>query len=340
MKQQKWRGMERPKRLITKDANISQNYAKFVVEPLERGYGVTLGNSLRRILLSSLPGVAVSSIKIDGALHEFSTIHGIKEDSVEVILNIKQLLVKMHGNGPEKLTITHQGAKEVKAGDIKCSPNIEILNPDLHIMTLNEDAELNMELEVTSGRGYALADKNKKDKAIGVIPIDAMYSPVRKVAYNVENTRVGQRTDYDRLILEVWTTGSISPEDAVAFSAQILKDHLSIFINFEEEPSEEEVKEGKEEENKVNELLNKNVDELELSVRSYNCLKASNIKVIKDLVQRSEPEMLKFRNFGRKSLTEIKEILKGMGLSFNMKFDSNGKIVKKEKGDEEDEAQS
>ncbi len=339
MKEQKWRGMERPKRLVLKDTNNSQNYAKFVIEPLERGYGVTLGNSLRRILLSSLPGVAVSSIKIDNVLHEFSTIPGVVEDTVEIILNIKQLLVKMTGPGPEKIYITAEGHKDIKASDIKCSPNVQILSPDLHILTLSEKGKINMELEVTRGRGYVSAEKSKKqDKLIGVIPIDAIYSPVRKVSYNVENTRVGQRTDYDRLILEVSTTGCFTPEEAVAFAAKILKDHLQVFINFEEEPIEEEKKEDKEEDDKLNELLNKSVDELELSVRSFNCLKASNIKIIRDLVQRSEGEMLKFRNFGRKSLTEIKEILKGMNLSFNMKFDSNGKIVKKEKEEIENEA--
>ncbi|MBI5206602.1 MAG: DNA-directed RNA polymerase subunit alpha [Candidatus Firestonebacteria bacterium] len=339
MKEQKWRSMEKPKRLIQKNADISQNYAKFVVEPLESGYGVTIGNSLRRILLSSLPGAAVSSIKIDGALHEFSSIPGVVEDTVELILNIKKIVVKMYGNGPEKLYIAAEGAKEIKALDIKCSSNIEVLNPDLHILTLNEDAKINIELEVTRGRGYVPTERKKKqDKVIGVIPIDAMYSPVNKVTYNVENTRVGQRTDYDRLLLEVWTNGSVSPEDAVAFSAKILKDHLGVFMCMEEEPEEEEVKVEKEEEDKLNELLNKSVDELELSVRSYNCLKASNIKIIRDLVQRSENEMLKFRNFGRKSLTEIKDILKNMGLSFDMKFDSTGKLIKIEKGDSQNEA--
>ncbi|MBI4651462.1 DNA-directed RNA polymerase subunit alpha, partial [Candidatus Desantisbacteria bacterium] len=272
--------------------------------------------------------------------HEFSTIPGVLEDTVEIILNIKKLLVKMNGKGPEKLYISYEGSKEIKGSDIKCSADVEILNPDLHIMTLSEDAKINMELEVTSGRGYLSVEKTKKqDKPIGVIPIDAVYSPVRKVAYSIENTRIGQRTDYDRLILEVTTTGSISPEDAVAYSAKILKDHLTVFINLEEEQPVEEVKEVKEEEDKLIELLNKSVDELELSVRSYNCLKASNIKSIKDLVQRSEGEMLKFRNFGRKSLTEIKEILHSMGFSFNMKLDASGRPVKKDKEEVENETQ-
>jgi len=315
-----WRSLIKPKLLeIEKDSKTGQ-YGKFIARPLERGFGLTLGNALRRILLSSIQGAAVTSIKVDGVLHEFSTIPGVKEDVTDIILNIKQLRLKLNGVDKDVIRIEASGEKEISAGDIITTPNVEILNPDLHIATLSGDSKLKLEMTVRLGKGYVAAEKNKSEKdPIGVIPIDAIFTPISKVNYTVTNARVGQATDYDRLILEVWTDGSVLPEDAVAYAAKIMKDQLSLFINFEEEA--EPIEEEKSEEPRHNENLNKRVDELELSVRSANCLQNANIKYIGELVQKSEAEMLKTKNFGRKSLNEIKDILQEMGLSLGMKID-------------------
>jgi len=315
-----WRSLIKPKNLEIEKESKTPNYGKFIARPLERGFGITLGNSLRRILLSSIQGAAVVSVKIEGVLHEFSTIPGVKEDVTDIILNLKQLRLKLSGVDHDVIRIEASGEKELKAADIITTPNVEVLNPDLHIATLSGDANLKIELSVRLGKGFSLAEKNKTDRdVIGVIPIDAIFTPIKKVNYTVTNARVGQATDYDRLTLEVWTDGSVLPEDAVAYSAKILKDQISLFINFEEE--DEPIEEENIEEPKMNENLNKRVDELELSVRSANCLQNANIKYIGELVQKSEGEMLKTKNFGRKSLNEIKEILSEMGLSLGMKIE-------------------
>lgn len=314
-----WRNLIRPKFLEVEAESHTESYGKFVAKPLERGFGITLGNALRRVLLSSVQGAAVTSVKIDGVLHEFSSVEGIKEDVVDIILNLKDLRIKLHGVNEEIIRIEASGAKEVTAADIQANHNVEILNPDLHIATLNEDGKLNMEMTVKMGKGYATANENKEgEEAIGVIPIDSIFSPVKRVNYTVTNARVGQSTDYDRLTLEVITDGSVLPEDAVAFAAKIIKEQISLFVNFVEEPEpvEEIITEEKP---RFNENLNRRVDELELSVRSANCLQNANIKYIGELCIRSEGEMLRTKNFGRKSLNEIKEILTEMGLSLGMK---------------------
>jgi DNA-directed RNA polymerase subunit alpha len=314
----KWKNLTMPKQVVADPGNTT-GYGKFVIEPLERGFGITLGNALRRVLLSSLQGAAITAVRIEGVLHEFSTLPGVIEDVTEIILNLKQVRLKLHGDGPRKGIFEVSGKREVRAGDMQVDPEIEILNPDLHIATLNRDGDLRMEVDIAGGRSYESADQHSQaDRPIGVIPIDALFSPVTKVNYQVEATRVGQRIDYDKLMLEVWTDQSILPVDAVAWAAKLLRDHFDLFIHFEEEP----VIEGEEEEDPqivhVRRLLEKSVDELELSVRSSNCLRAAEIRTIGDLVQKSESEMLKFRNFGRKSLKEIQDLLAEMGLSFGM----------------------
>jgi DNA-directed RNA polymerase subunit alpha len=314
----KWKNLTMPKQATPDPAN-TDGYGKFVIEPLERGFGVTLGNALRRVLLSSLQGGAITAVRIDGVLHEFSTLPGVIEDVTEIILNLKQVRLKLHGDGPKKGTIEMKGKGEVRAGDIQVDTEVEVLNPDLHIATLNRDGDLRMEVEINGGRGYVSADQHSQtDRPIGVIPIDSLFSPVTKVNYQVDVTRLGQRIDYDKLTIDVWTDRSILPQDAVAFAAKILRDHFQMFIHFDE-PIEEDVEEEVDEElMRVRKLLDKSVEELELSVRSSNCLRAAEIKTIGDLVQKSEAEMLKFRNFGRKSLKEIQDILGEMGLSFGM----------------------
>jgi DNA-directed RNA polymerase subunit alpha len=314
----KWKNLTMPKQ-ISPDTDNSERYGKFVIEPLERGFGVTLGNALRRVLLSSLQGGAITAVRIEGVLHEFSTLPGVIEDVTEIILNLKQVRLKLHGDGPRKGIVEINGKNEVRARDIQVDAEVEVLNPDQHIASLNRDGDLRMEVEINGGRGYVSADQHsQQDRPIGVIPIDSMFSPVTKVNYNVEATRLGQRIDYDKLTIEVWTDGSILPQDAVAVAAKILRDHFQMFIHFEE-PIEEEVEEEIDEEVvRVRKLLEKSVEELELSVRSSNCLRAAEIKTIGDLVQKSEAEMLKYRNFGRKSLKEIQDILGEMGLHFGM----------------------
>ncbi|MCX7711251.1 MAG: DNA-directed RNA polymerase subunit alpha [Clostridia bacterium] len=290
-------------------------YGKFVVEPLERGYGITLGNSLRRILLSSLPGVAVNQIKIDGVLHEFSTIPGVVEHVTEIILNIKSLSLKMHGEGPKIVYIEADGEGPVTAGDIKADSDVEILNPDLHIATLNGDHRFYMEFTINKGRGYVPAEKNKQyGQPIGIIPVDSIYTPVRKVNYTVENTRVGQVTDYDKLTLEVWTNGSIKPDEAISLGAKILSEHLNLFIDLSDNAKHTEIMVEKEE-SKKEKVLEMTIEELDLSVRSYNCLKRAGINTVEDLISRTEEDMMKVRNLGRKSLEEVLQKLAALGLS-------------------------
>ncbi len=318
---QKFKGLQKPKRLECELETLTSTYGKFFAEPFERGFGLTIGNALRRILLSSIEGAAVTTVRIAGVLHEFSTIPGIKEDVSDIILNIKGLRVKLNVDHPKTIYLKASSEGEVRASHITPDPDVEILNPDLHIATLDKDGKLEVEMEVRHGRGYVPAERNKREgQPVDVIAVDSIFSPIRKVNFLVEDTRVGQVTDYNKLITEVWTDGSVLPQDAIAYAAKILKDHLGIFINFEEEPEGEGVAVDEQKEEML-ENLKRSVDELELSVRSANCLKNSNIRYIYELVQKTEAEMLKTKNFGRKSLNEIKEILTGMGLTLGMKLD-------------------
>jgi DNA-directed RNA polymerase subunit alpha len=316
-----WRDLIKPKMLEVDRDSLTETYGRFCCEPLERGFGTTLGNSLRRVLLSSLQGAAITAVKIDGALHEFQTLPDVVEDVTDIVLNLKEVIVEMHDPKPKVIRLDKEGEGKVTASDIAVSEGVEILNPEHAVATLSRGGKLHMELLVQIGRGYVPAERNKSaTMSVGTIPIDSLFAPVKKVNYTVTNARVGQQTDYDKLTIDVWTNGSVSPEDAVAYAAKILKDQLTIFINFEEtaEPVEETVSE---EAAKLNENLDKSVDELELSVRSANCLQNANIRFIGELVQKTEAEMLKTKNFGRKSLKEIKEILAEMGLSLGMKLD-------------------
>jgi DNA-directed RNA polymerase subunit alpha len=291
-----------------------ETYGKFVVEPLERGYGTTLGNSLRRILLSSLPGTAVTSVKIDGILHEFSTIKGVSEDVTEIILNLKKLAVRISSDDDKRVVIDATGPMEVTAGDIQADSDVDIYNKDLHIATLEEKASLYMEINLAKGRGYVTADQNKTDATpIGVIPVDSIYTPVRKVNFNVENTRVGQVTDYDKLSLEVWTDGSVSPRESVSIGAKIMQEHLKLFINLDAGAESMDIMIEKEESQKEK-ALEMTIEELELSVRSFNCLKRANINTVEELTLKSVEEMMKVRNLGRKSLEEVKQKLIELGL--------------------------
>ena len=315
-----WRDLIRPKKLDVDGESISGSYGKFTCEPLERGYGITLGNSLRRVLLSSLQGAAITTVRIEGALHEFTSIPAVVEDVTDIILNIKALRLSMDDATPRTLLIDKTGEGPVTAADIQAPSGVHVLDPNQHIATLSKGGRLHMEMTCAMGRGYATADQNKTEgMPIGVIPIDSLFSPIRKVNYRVTNARVGHQTDYDKLTLQVWTDGSVRPDDAVAYAAKILKEQLSIFINHEE--IEESVAPTQSEQDKLNDILWRSVDELELSVRSANCLQNANIHYIGDLVQRTEAEMLKTKNFGRKSLKEIKEILAQMGLSLGMKIE-------------------
>ncbi len=317
MIERNWRSLIRPEKLGVEVGSDPDRVATIVAEPLERGFGMTLGNALRRVLLSSLQGAAVTALKIDGVLHEFSSIQGVREDVTDLVLNVKQLAIRMQGEGPKRLMLTATGPGEVTAGQIQTTGDIEISNPDLVICTLDDGAKLSMELTVNTGKGYVPASMNRpEDAPIGLIPVDAIYSPVRRVAYRVEPTRVGQVTDYDKLVLNVETDGTVAPEDAVALAARILQDQLQLFINFDE-PRERKVEEERDDLPFNRNLLRK-VDELELSVRSANCLKNDNIVYIGDLVQKTEQEMLRTPNFGRKSLNEIKEVLASMGLGLGM----------------------
>ncbi len=326
----KWRDFQMPKRLECDEASYNDHYGKFIAEPFERGYGVTLGNSLRRILLSSIEGSAVTSIRIDGVDHEFSTIPGMLETVSDVILNIKELVVRSHSKAPKSIYIKAQKKGEIKAKDIICDETIEVLNPTHHICTLTQDVELNVELEVSRGRGYVPAELNKKEGApVGTIAVDSIFTPIQKVNFFSENTRVGQRTDYDRLILEIWTNGGINPKEALLYAANILQRHLDVFVSYGQLPEEEEEEEEiSVEEQALYEKLRLPISELELSVRSSNCLKEANIKSLSELVRKTEEELLDFRNFGKKSLTEIGDVLKAHGLSLGMKIDTK-KLRKK-----------
>ncbi|MGE5551465.1 MAG: DNA-directed RNA polymerase subunit alpha [Bacteroidota bacterium] len=312
--------IEKPKITIEEVAD-KERHGIFIIEPLERGYGTTLGNSLRRILLSSLPGTAVTSVKIDGVLHEFSTIPGVVEDTTDIILNLKELVVKIHGDGPKRARLEVTGEKEVTAADIAVSSDVEILNPELPLATVGKGATLNMEITLDKGRGYVPADRNKgATNIIGVIPVDSIFTPVRKVNYTVEHTRVGQVTDYDRLVLEVWTDGSINPVEAVSLAAKILSEHLSLFVNLSQSVSAAEIMVEKEEESK-DKIMEMTIEELDLSVRSYNCLKRAGINTVEELTRKTEEDMMKVRNLGRKSLEEVQQKLEALGLSLRRSED-------------------
>ena len=314
-----WRELIRPRELET-DTSGRESYGKFACEPLERGFGLTLGNALRRVLLSSLQGAAITSIKIGGVLHEFSTIPGVMEDVADIVLNLKEVRLRLHGEGPKILRVHQKGEGVLRAVDLSDDPAVEVMNPDQKIATLSADADVEIELTVDTGKGYVGAEKNKsEDMPIGTIPIDSIFSPVTKVNYTVTPARVGRETDFDRLSMEIWTDGTLAPVDALAYAAKILKEQLAIFINFEE-PTEAHLP-MIEESRPLNPHLFKSVDELELSVRSANCLQNANIRLIGELVQRTEGEMLKTKNFGRKSLNEIKEVLASMGLELGMRLE-------------------
>lgn len=321
----KWSDFQLPKRLECDESSYTNAYGKFLAAPFERGYGVTLGNALRRILFSSIEGSAVTSIKVEGAQHEFSTMPGVLEDTTEIILNIKNLVLNSHSKIPKTIYIKRNTKGEIKARDIKTDETVEVINPDLHIATLTKNTKFNLEMEVARGRGYIPSELNKKEgSAVGTIAVDSIFTPVKKVVFSVENTRVGQRTDYDKLILEIWTNGAITPKDALLYASNILQRHLDIFVNFGQLPDDiqEEELEMTKEEISLYEKLRLPISELELSVRSSNCLREADVKIIADLVKKSETDLLGFKNFGKKSLNEIKELLLGMGLTLGMQVDS------------------
>jgi DNA-directed RNA polymerase subunit alpha len=322
-----WRGFQKPKRLAVETETLTDKFGKFSAQPFERGFGTTIGNALRRTLLSSVEGAAVTAVRIEGVLHEFQSIAGIVEDATDIILNLKQIPFKLNGEGPKALYLRADAAGIITSGMIEADGDVEILDKDVYICTISEGGKLDMEMRLKRGRGYISADKNfDTDLGIGFIPVDSVHSPVRKVNYIVEAARLGQITDFDKLTIEVWTNGSVLPADAVGLAAKLLKDHMTIFINFEEEM--EAGAEGVHDGPMIrNENLNRSVEELELSVRSYNCLKNANIQTIGELIQKTEAEMLKTKNFGRKSLNEIKEILAQMGLSLGMRIDESGNPV-------------
>lgn len=315
--------IEKP-RIETQDLSPDGTYGKFVVEPLERGFGITLGNSLRRVLLSSLPGHAVTSIKIDGVLHEFSTIPGVKEDVTEIVLNIKGLTAKLHCDGPKTVIIDAEGPCDVTAANIKCDSEVEILNPEMHIATLGEGAKLYMEISLDKGRGYVSGERNKQNmpnSVIGVLPVDSIYTPVSKVNYTVENTRVGQITDYDKLTIEVWTNGTITPQEAVSLAAKILTEHLNLFVDLSDKGSNAEIMVEKDNKDKEK-VLEMTIEELDLSVRSFNCLKRAGINTVEDLINKSEDDMMKVRNLGRKSLEEVMAKLDSLGFTLTKDEDN------------------
>ena len=326
----RWKTFEMPKRLEVEQETLTPTYGKFIAEPFEKGFGTTIGNSLRRILISSIEGTAISSIRIEGCLHEFSALDGVVEDVAQIIMNIKRLVLKSHVKGAKKLTIDVNREGPITAADIIHDETIEIIDKDVHLCTLSKQRRFQVEMDVSRGRGFVPADRNKQDDApIGVIPVDSLFSPVIKVAYHVEETRVGQMTDYDKLILEIFTNGAISPEEALLYASNIYARHLDIFVGYGEIPEEEE-EEEEEEDKEFLDMLNKPITELELSVRSANCLEAANIKTIGDLVRKTESQMLKYKNFGRKSLSEIGEILTGMSLSLGMDVEARLKKKKKD----------
>jgi len=322
-----FKGFQKPKRLVANTETLTERYGMFTAQPFQRGFGTTIGNSLRRILLSSIEGAAITAVRIEGVEHEFSPIPGVVEDATDIILNLKQIPFKIMGEGLKTVHLTVDHSGEVMSGQIQTDQDVEVLDRNLHVATINEGGKLTVEMRLKTGRGYVSADKNfDEDLALGYIPIDSVHSPVRKVNFAVEAARLGQMTDYDKLTLEVWTNGAVSPQDAIGYAAKLLKDHMSIFINFEELPeAAEDISEHGLD--KMGEILNRSVEELELSVRSYNCLKNANIQTIGELVQKTEAEMLRTKNFGRKSLNEIKEILANMGLSLGMRVDAHGRLV-------------
>ena len=323
----RWKTFEMPKRLEVEKATLTPTYGKFIAEPFERGYGTTLGNALRRVLISSIEGAAVTNIKIEGMLHEFSSLEGVLEDGAQIVLNVKKLILRYHGKEPKKIIIDVKKAGEVTAHDIQADETVEVINPELRLCTLTKDVRFYMEMEVERGRGYVLAERNKKEGfPLGMVPVDSAFSPVIKANFSVEETRVGQITDYDRLILEVWTNRAVSPEEALLYASNILQRHLDIFVNYGELPQEDE--EEEEEDREFLEMIRKPISELELSVRSANCLEAASIKTIGDLIQKTEPQMLKYKNFGKKSLAEITSILTGMGLSLGMNVEERKKKKK------------
>jgi DNA-directed RNA polymerase subunit alpha len=320
-------GFQKPKRLVANTETLTDRYGMFTAQPFERGFGTTIGNSLRRILLSSIEGAAITAVRIEGVPHEFSPIPGVVEDATDIILNLKQIPFKMTGDGVKTLRLVADEPGDVLSGRIETDADVEVLDRNIHIATVSERGKLHIEMRLKKGRGYVPAERNfEENLPLGYIPIDSVHSPVRKVNYTVEAARLGQMTDYDKLTLEVWTNGAVSPQDAIGQAAKLLKDHMAIFINFEEsaEPAESAL-EGVGPQ--LNEILNRSVEELELSVRSYNCLKNAGIQTIGDLVQKTESEMLRTKNFGRKSLNEIKELLSGLGLTFGMRFDSQGRLI-------------
>ena len=322
-----WKGFQKPKRLVANTDTLTDKYGQFSAQPFERGFGTTIGNALRRVLLSSIEGAAITAVRIEGVMHEFSSIPGVVEDATDIILNLKQIPLKMNVEGPKALYLNVDKPGEVTSRMIQEDPDIEVLDKDVYIATISEGGSLHIEMRVKTGRGYVSAEKNfDEDLPIGYIPVDSVHSPLRKVNYTVEAARLGQMTDFDKLTLDVWTNGAITPQDAVGLGAKLLKDHMNIFINFEEEPEVQEVPQERAAP-VYNENLDRSVEELELSVRSYNCLKNANITTIRELVQKTEQEMLKTKNFGRKSLNEIKEILTAMGLGLGMKFDEKGNAV-------------
>ncbi len=322
-----FKGFQKPKRLVANTETLTERYGMFTAQPFERGFGTTIGNSLRRVLLSSIEGAAITAVRIEGVAHEFSPIPGVVEDATDIILNLKQVPFKMSGEGMRTARLRIEEPGEVLSSQIETDQDVEVLDRTVHIATVSDGGKLNIEMRLKLGRGYVGADRNfDEDLLLGYIPIDSVHSPVRKVNFAVEGARLGQMTDYDKLTLEVWTNGAISPQDAIGQAAKLMKDHQTIFINFEEVPemAEEQAERAMDQ---MNEILNRSVDELELSVRSYNCLKNANIQTIADLVQKTEAEMLRTKNFGRKSLNEIKEILSSMGLQFGMKFDAQGRLI-------------
>jgi DNA-directed RNA polymerase subunit alpha len=322
-----FKGFQKPKRLVANTETLTDRYGMFTAQPFERGFGTTIGNSLRRVLLSSIEGAAITAVRIEGVAHEFSPIPGVVEDATDIILNLKQIPFKMMTDAVKTVRLRVDQAGPVLSGQIETDADVEVLDRNMPVATVSEGGKLSIEMRLKMGRGYVSADRNfDEDLPLGYIPIDSVHSPVRKVNYHVEAARLGQMTDYDKLTLEVWTNGAVSPADAIGMASKLLKDHMTIFINFEEVPEvvEEPAERGA---GQMNEVLSRSVEELELSVRSYNCLKNANIQTIGDLVQKTEAEMLRTKNFGRKSLNEIKEILAGLGLSFGMKFDSQGRLI-------------
>ena len=314
-----WRDFATPNRLICNEETLTDTYGKFIAEPFERGYGMTIGNSLRRVLLSSIEGAAVTSIKLDGALHEFSALPGVLEDITQVVLNVKQLVLRAHSRQPKIIVIEKDKKGAVTAGDLQTDDTVEVINPDLQLCTLTKAGKFRMELEVSRGRGYVPAEKHKKEgQPIGMIPVDALFSPVKRINFSVEDTRVGQVTDYDRLLLEIWTNGSMSPKDALLYASNILQRHLDLFVNYGSLPEEPEAEAPATVNEELQEKLKTPISELELSVRSANCLREAKIHTIGELVDKSTQELLKYRNFGKKSLAEIEELLKGMGLGLGM----------------------